>query len=169
MLVAYSVALDPGQSPSPGVAQLRQYSADAAGQVERAASSVVLNLAEANAVVAAIHGGSTRWHTAAPARIQERSILPTHGVGARQHTGARAARSRAALLWGLTRRGGSKTRRISGRRPRKRDPRSDARSPAEERAVTVPPVASLANDGNRPAAASGISGENEPAGFDPRP
>ena len=46
MLVAYDVALDLIRALRPVVAQLRQYSADTADQVERAASSIVLNLAE---------------------------------------------------------------------------------------------------------------------------
>jgi four helix bundle protein len=46
MLVAYTVALDLIRALRPVVAQLRTYSADAADQVERAASSIVLNLAE---------------------------------------------------------------------------------------------------------------------------
>lgn len=46
MLVAYEVALDLVRALRPVVAELRKYSADAADQVERAASGVVLNLAE---------------------------------------------------------------------------------------------------------------------------
>jgi four helix bundle protein len=46
MLVAYTVALDLVRALRPVVAELRKYSADAADQVERAASSVVLNIAE---------------------------------------------------------------------------------------------------------------------------
>src|ERR1044071_1711745 len=46
MLVAYDVALDLVRALRPVVAQLRKYSAEAADQVERAASSIVLNLAE---------------------------------------------------------------------------------------------------------------------------
>src|SRR5262249_27232471 len=46
MLVAYTVALDLIRALRPGVAQLRQHSAEAADQVERAASSVVHNIAE---------------------------------------------------------------------------------------------------------------------------
>ena len=44
MLVAYTVALDLIRALRPVVAQLRSYSADAADQVERAASSIVHNL-----------------------------------------------------------------------------------------------------------------------------
>ena len=46
MLVAYDVALDLIRALRPVVAQLRRYRPEAAAQVERAASSVVLNLAE---------------------------------------------------------------------------------------------------------------------------
>jgi four helix bundle protein len=46
MLVAYDVALDLVRALRPVIAQLRSHSAEAADQVERAASSIVLNLAE---------------------------------------------------------------------------------------------------------------------------
>lgn len=46
MLVAYTVALDLIRALRPVVAELRKYSAEAADQVERAASSIVHNLAE---------------------------------------------------------------------------------------------------------------------------
>ena len=46
MLVAYNVALDLIRALRPVVEQLRKHSRDAADQVERAASSIVLNLAE---------------------------------------------------------------------------------------------------------------------------
>ncbi|TMQ03824.1 MAG: four helix bundle protein [Deltaproteobacteria bacterium] len=46
MLIAYDVALDLIRALRPVVAQLRTYSPEAAEQVERAASSIVLNLAE---------------------------------------------------------------------------------------------------------------------------
>ena len=46
MLVAYTTALDLIRALRPVVVQLRQYSADAADQVERAASSIVHNIAE---------------------------------------------------------------------------------------------------------------------------
>src|SRR3954464_1517089 len=46
MLVAYDVALDLVRALRPVVTQLRKYSSQAADQVERAASSIVLNLAE---------------------------------------------------------------------------------------------------------------------------
>jgi len=46
MLVAYTVALDLIRALRPVVADLRKYSADSADQVERAASSIVHNIAE---------------------------------------------------------------------------------------------------------------------------
>jgi four helix bundle protein len=46
MLVAYAVALDLIRALRPVVAQLRKHSPEAADQVERAASSIVHNLAE---------------------------------------------------------------------------------------------------------------------------
>jgi four helix bundle protein len=46
MFVAYDVALDLIRALRPVVTQLRQFSKDTADQVERAASSIVLNLAE---------------------------------------------------------------------------------------------------------------------------
>ncbi|HEU4733925.1 MAG TPA: four helix bundle protein [Kofleriaceae bacterium] len=46
MLVAYTVALDLIRALRPVVARLRTHSPDAADQVERAASSIVYNLAE---------------------------------------------------------------------------------------------------------------------------
>ncbi|TMQ05636.1 MAG: four helix bundle protein [Deltaproteobacteria bacterium] len=45
-LVAYTVALDLIRALRPVVAELRKYSSDTADQVERAASSIVHNLAE---------------------------------------------------------------------------------------------------------------------------
>jgi four helix bundle protein len=46
MLVAYTVAVDLVRALRPVVAQLRKHSAEAADQVERAASSIVYNIAE---------------------------------------------------------------------------------------------------------------------------
>ena len=46
MLVAYDVALDLVRALRPVVVQLRKHSPESADQVERAASSIVLNLAE---------------------------------------------------------------------------------------------------------------------------
>ena len=46
MLVAYDIALDLIRALRPVIAQLRGYSPEAADQIERAASGIVLNLAE---------------------------------------------------------------------------------------------------------------------------
>jgi four helix bundle protein len=46
MLTAYTIALDLIRALRPVVVQLRKYSPDSADQVERAASSIVHNLAE---------------------------------------------------------------------------------------------------------------------------
>jgi len=46
MLVAYEVALDLVRALRPVMVELRRHSADVADQIERAANSVVLNLAE---------------------------------------------------------------------------------------------------------------------------
>jgi four helix bundle protein len=46
MLAAYTIALDLIRALRPVVIQLRKYSPDAADQVERAASSIVYNIAE---------------------------------------------------------------------------------------------------------------------------
>jgi four helix bundle protein len=46
MFVAYDVALDLIRALRPVITQLRSHSSEAASQVERAASSIVLNLAE---------------------------------------------------------------------------------------------------------------------------
>ena len=58
MLVAYDVALDLVRALRPVVVQLRRHSADVADQVERAASSIVLNIAE-----------GYRWHGRDPRRF----------------------------------------------------------------------------------------------------
>jgi len=46
MLVAYEIALELVRALRPVVVELRRHSADVADQIERAANSVVLNLAE---------------------------------------------------------------------------------------------------------------------------
>ena len=110
MLVAYTVALDLIRALRPVVAELRKYSADAADQVERAASSIVLNIAE----------GDRR-----SGRDPQRFFAMANGsageiVGALDLADAwgwkidsepaRALLDREQrLLWGLTRRGRSKS------------------------------------------------------------
>ena len=110
MLVAYDVALDLVRALRPVVGQLRQYSADAADQVERASSSIVLNLAE-----------GFRRHGREPRRFYEmahgsageiRGALDLADAWGWQVEGthARALLDRElGLLWGLTRRTRSKT------------------------------------------------------------
>src|SRR5262245_7729987 len=110
MLVAYTVALDLIRALRPVVAQLRQCSPEAAEQVERAASSIVHNIAE----------GSRR-----NGRDPKRFFDMAHG-SAGEICGALdvadawgwqvdSAQARALLdrelrlLWGLTRRSRSKT------------------------------------------------------------
>jgi four helix bundle protein len=105
MLIAYDVALDLIRALRPVVAQLRTYSPDAANQVERAASSIVLNIAE----------GSRRH-----GRDPKRFFAMAHGSAGEirgaldladawgwsvESTQARALLDRELrLLWGLTRR-----------------------------------------------------------------
>lgn len=106
MLIAYEVSLDLIRALRPVVAKLRTYSAEAADQVERAASSVAHNLAE----------GARR-----NGRDPKRFFDMAHG-SAGEIRGALdvaeawgwqvdCAQARAlldrelALLWGLTRRG----------------------------------------------------------------
>jgi four helix bundle protein len=105
MLVAYTVALDLIRALRPVVAQLRQYSSDAADQVERASSSIVLNLAEGDR-----RGGRDprRFYDMAHGSASEiRGALDVADawgwkVDSEQ---ARAILDRElALLWGLTRR-----------------------------------------------------------------
>ena len=108
-LVAYTVALDLIRALRPIVAQLRTHSADAADQVERAASSIVHNLAE----------GARRT-----GRDTKRFFDFAHGSASELRGALDAAdawgwpidsaRARAlldrelALLWGLTRRSRAK-------------------------------------------------------------
>lgn len=108
MLVAYDVALELIRALRPVVAQLRKHSSEAADQIERAASSVVLNLAEGE-----------RRHGRDPRRF----FMMAHGSAgeirgaldladawgwAIESAQARALLDRElGLLWGLTR-GGAK-------------------------------------------------------------
>ena len=111
MLVAYTVALDLIRALRPVVAQLRQYSSDAADQVERAASSIVHNIAEGDR-----RGGRDprRFYDMAHGSASEvRGALDVADawgwkVDCEQ---ARAILDREiALLWGLTRRSKSRKR-----------------------------------------------------------
>jgi len=105
MFVAYDVALDLVRALRPVVAQLRKHSAEAADQVERAASSIVLNLAEGGRR----HGRDPRRffaiaHGSAGEIRGALDLADAWGwqVESRQ---ARALLDRElGLLWGLTRR-----------------------------------------------------------------
>ena len=106
MLVAYEVALELVRALRPVVAQLRRHSADAADQVERAASSVVLNLAEGDRR----RGRDPRrfWDMAHGSAAEIRGALDLADAWGWQveSAGARALLDRElGLLWGLTRRG----------------------------------------------------------------
>lgn len=111
MLVAYDVALDLVRALRPVVAQLRTYSSDAADQVERAASSIVLNLAEGGRR----HGRDPRrfWDMAHGSAGEIRGALDLADAWGWQvdSTHARALLDRElGLLWGLTRRSRTKLR-----------------------------------------------------------
>jgi four helix bundle protein len=109
MLVAYTVALDLIRALRPVVAELRKHSADAADQVERAASSIVHNLAEGDR-----RGGRDprRFFDMAHGSAGEiRGALDVaEAWGWQVHAEeARALLDRElGLLWGLTRRSRSK-------------------------------------------------------------
>ena len=123
MFVAYNVALDLIRALRPVVTQLRKYSRDAADQVERAASSIVLNLAEGGRR----HGRDPRrfWDLAHGSAGEIRGALDLADAWGWQveSADARALLDRElGLLWGLTRR--SRTKEIplpaSGARSRPR-------------------------------------------------
>jgi len=105
MLVAYDVALDLVRALRPVVAQLRTYSPEAADQVERAASSIVLNLAEGGRR----HGRDPRrfWDMAHGSAGEIRGALDLADAWGWQVDSARARvllDRELGLLWGLTRR-----------------------------------------------------------------
>ena len=105
MLVAYQVALDLVRALRPVVAQLRSYSAEAADQVERAASSIVLNLAEGGRR----HGRDPRrfWDIAHGSAGEIRGALDLADAWGWQVESAQARAlldRELGLLWGLTRR-----------------------------------------------------------------
>jgi four helix bundle protein len=105
MLVAYDVALDLVRALRPVVAQLRKHSAEAADQVERAASSIVLNLAEGGRR----HGRDPRrfWDMAHGSAGEIRGALELADAWGWQVDSAQARvllDRELRLLWGLTRR-----------------------------------------------------------------
>jgi len=117
MLVAYTVALDLVRSLRTVVAELRKYSADSADQVERAASSIVLNIAEGER-----RSGRDpqRFYSIASGSAGE--ILGALDLADAWGWKIESSEARALLdreqrlLRGLTRRSPSKTARLSHRR-----------------------------------------------------
>ena len=109
MLIAYDVALDLIRALRPVVAQLRKHSPDAADQVERAASSIVLNLAEGYRR----HGRDPRrfFDMAHGSAGEIRGALDLADAWGWQVDSAQARvllDRELSLLWGLTRRARSK-------------------------------------------------------------
>jgi len=105
MLVAYDVALDLVRALRSVVVQLRKYSPEAADQVERAASSIVLNLAEGNRR----RGRDPRrfWDMAHGSAGEIRGALDLADAWGWQVDSAQARvllERELGLLWGLTRR-----------------------------------------------------------------
>lgn len=108
MLIAYDVALELVRALRPVVAKLRTYSGDAADQVERAATSIVLNLAEGSRR----RGRDPRrfFDMAHGSASEIRGALDVAEAWGWQidDAAARALLDRElGLLWGLTRRGSS--------------------------------------------------------------
>jgi four helix bundle protein len=109
MLIAYDVALDLVRALRPVVAQLRGHSPEAADQVERAASSIVLNLAEG----CRRRGRDPRrfFDMAHGSAGEIRGALDLADAWGWQIDSAQARAlldRELSLLWGLTRRGRSK-------------------------------------------------------------
>lgn len=122
MLIAYDVALDLVRALRPVVAQLRSYSADAADQVERAASSIVLNLAEGGRR----HGRDPRrfWDMAHGSAGEIRGALDLADAWGWQVDSVRARvllDRELGLLWGLTRRSRSRAASSASGQSRPRD------------------------------------------------
>jgi four helix bundle protein len=109
MFVAYDVALELVRALRPVVAQLRRYSPEAADQVERAASSIVLNLAEGRRR----RGRDPRrfWDMAHGSAGEIRGALDLADAWGWEVDSARARAlldRELGLLWGLTRRSSAK-------------------------------------------------------------
>lgn len=105
MLIAYDVALDLVRALRPVVTKLRTYSADAADQVERAATSIVLNIAEGSRR----RGRDPRrfFDMAHGSAGEIRGALDLAAAWGWEIDGAHALvllDRELALLWGLTRR-----------------------------------------------------------------
>jgi four helix bundle protein len=128
MLIAYEVALDLVRALRPVVAQLRTYSAEAADQVERAASSIVLNLAEGDRR----HGRDPKrfWDMAHGSAGEIRGALDLANAWGWQVESGEARRlldRELGLLWGLTRRAGARRQESSLHQGLTRGPRDKAR------------------------------------------
>jgi four helix bundle protein len=109
MLVAYDVALDLVRALRPVVAQLRRCSPEAADQVERAASSIVLNLAEG----VRRHGRDPRRffdmaHGSAGEIRGALDLADAWGWQVESQQARVLLDRELGLLWGLTRRGRAK-------------------------------------------------------------
>jgi four helix bundle protein len=128
MLIAYEVALDLVRALRPVVAQLRSYSPEAADQVERAASSIVLNLAEGGRR----HGRDPRrfWDIAHGSAGEIRGALDLADAWGWQVDSAQARAlldRELGLLWGLTRRSRSRaTPALPASRPNARSSRGSS-------------------------------------------
>ena len=117
MLVAYTVGLDLIRALRPVVAELRKYSAEAADQVERAASSIVHNLAEGHRR----HGRDPKRffdiaHGSAAEIRGALDVAEAWGWNVEMGQARELLDRELRLLWGLTRRNPSKT--MSGRQTR---------------------------------------------------
>src|SRR4051812_34889383 len=122
MLVAYDVALDLVRALRPVVAELRKYSPEAADQVERAANSIVLNLAEGDRR----RGRDPRrfWDMAHGSAGEIRGALDLADAWGWEVDSAQARAlldRELGLLWGLTRR--SRLPEASSASGSKRQPR----------------------------------------------
>src|SRR3954467_13449080 len=121
MLVAYDVALDLVRALRPVVTQLRKYSSQAADQVERAPSSIVLNLAEGGRR----HGRDPRrvWDIAHGSAGEIRGALDLADAWGWQVDSAQARvllDRELGLLWGLTRRSRPRDASASGAKTKPR-------------------------------------------------
>jgi four helix bundle protein len=123
MLVAYEVALDLVRALRPVVGQLRNFSAEAADQVERAASSIVLNLAEGDRR----HGRDPRRffamaHGSAGEILGALDLADAWGWQVETQQARALLDRELGLLWGLTRRSRAEdaSRSASGTMPRRR-------------------------------------------------
>src|SRR5215470_7092704 len=109
MFIAYDVALDLIRALRPVVVQLRKHSRDAADQVERAASSIVLNLAEGDRRCGRDPGRFFDMAHGSAGEIRGALDLADAWGWQVDSAQARALLDRElGLLWGLTRRARSR-------------------------------------------------------------